>query len=808
MRRAEHPRPDRRYLVTTALAFGAMLVVAASVWWPVYASVSFVVMVAVTVTSGVALTGVAAARSWPAPVVLGAGVLLWLLLGVPLAVPSRAIGGVLPSGAGLADLVVTTASGWRQLLTIEPPVGSYQALLVPCYSLLLLASVLVVSIATRTRRPVLALLCPGAVVVAALVFGGPPGPAPALSGAVLAVLALGWLALGLPTRVAAAGAARPGRPRPPVRAALGALMGVAVVAGLVAGGVSALPSAHRAAARDAVVQQFDASQQSSPLAAYRAYLKAPLADSVVLGVTGAQPGDRVVVARLDDYDGVVFGVGPDEHFDRVAGRLPGGARGAPSTTESGGSGPSGGSADGAGGPVEVVVQVGEYSGVWVPTVGDPRSISFGGDGALQNELFYDGALGMPAVSGGLAPGDSYTLEAVGTTAGVADPGAEGEALGALTPAAPVGALPAETPDAVTTRLAEWAPADRSPGARLAGVVAGLRSGYLSGGGGDGRAEGTGGSAVGGADRFARSGHGADRLEELLTASPMLGDDEQYAAAGALLAQAVGFPARVVFGFVVPEPGADPSADPSTADPSADPSAGPAIEVRGRDVAAWIEVDTAEAGWVPLDVTPEPRPVPESPVDDSALAVQPPVVVPPASGELSDPLAQAASESDDDAPDAETGLPLALRILLIVGLALTGLAVLAAPFLTVIVLKARRRERRRRTGPARGRATGAWAELTDAARDLAVELPPASTRSQAAGALGGTDAVTLALLVDTAAFAPDDPTEEEIDTLWLLSDRERRRLLAGRGIVSRLRSRVSLRSVRTYHGRDRKRRDVP
>ncbi|WP_368496418.1 transglutaminaseTgpA domain-containing protein [Herbiconiux sp. A18JL235] len=805
MRRRDGPRPSLRRIVAAALAFEAMLLVAASLWWPVYASPSFTVMVALTVTSGIALAAVGAIRPWSAPVVLAAGMLLWLVLGVPLAVPSQAVGGVLPSGPGLLDLMATTASGWRQLLTIEPPVGDYQALLVPAYSLLMLASVLSVSIATRASHPVLALLCPAAVAVAALVFGGPEGPVPALSGALLVVVALAWLALGLPERAAAPGVSKPVRSRPPARAAIGALAGVAVVAGAVAGGVSALPAAERATARDAVTQQFDASRQSSPLAAYRAYLKAPLADSVVLDVTGARPGDRVVVARLDDYDGVVFGIGPDERFDRVAGRLPGGGLAA-----SGGTGGSGG-ADGPGGaggpggsaaePVEMVVEVGEYGAVWVPTVGEPRSISFGDDDRRQAALFYDSALGMPAVPDGLQAGDSYTFEAVRTPATAAGDAPALEQLGALTPAGPAAALPTETPDAVATRIAEWAPADRTAGVRLAGVVAALRSGYRSG-----LADGAGASA--GADGFARSGHGTDRLEELLTASPMLGDDEQYAAAGALLAQAAGFPSRVVFGFVVPERSA---AESSAADPAdtRDPADTDVVaEVRGRDVAAWIEVDTAQAGWVPIDVTPEPRPVPDSAVDDSALAVRPPVVVPPGSAELTDPPDQAASQSDDDAAETDAAIPLALRILVVVGLAVIALAVSAAPFLAVIAVKARRRGRRRREGSARARATGAWAELTDTARDLAVEVPPASTRSQAAAALGASEAVALAVLVDTAAFAPDDPTDEEIDRLWLLSDRERNRLLAGRSPVARLRSRLSLRSVRTYHGRDRKRRDVP
>ncbi len=68
---------------------------------------------------------------------------------------------------------------------------------------------------------------------------------------------------------------------------------------------------------------------------------------------------------------------------------------------------------------------------------------------------------------------------------------------------------------------------RHPGAKLVAVVQALkRDGYVSHGVGD--------------DRVSRSGHGADRIQELLTAPLMIGDQEQYAAAVALMADELGF----------------------------------------------------------------------------------------------------------------------------------------------------------------------------------------------------------------------------------------------------------------------------
>ena len=93
-----------------------------------------------------------------------------------------------------------------------------------------------------------------------------------------------------------------------------------------------------------------------------------------------------------------------------------------------------------------------------------------------------------------------------------------------------------------------------------------------------KAEGYISHGVGDDEPASRSGHSADRITELLTDQRMIGDAEQYAVTAALMARQLGFPARVVFGFA-PE------------------GAGGVARVTGDSVTAWIEVDTAENGWV-------------------------------------------------------------------------------------------------------------------------------------------------------------------------------------------------------------------
>ena len=761
--------PLGRVLVAAAV-LEALTLVAALAWWPVYESTAFLLLTVVTVTAGTALSVVGALGRWPAPAVAVSTLALWLVLGVPLAVPAKALAGVLPTLPGLADLAVTTVTGWRQLLTIEIPVGDYQALLVPVFVLLLAASVVGVSVACRVARParrVLAVIPAAVVLVTGLAFGGSTGFAPLAVGGGFALLVVVWLALaGAEARPRAGGR----RALPGTVAAAAGVIAIALVAAVAVS--AAVPTPERSALRDTVEQPFEPGDYASPLAGYRAYLKAPQADSVVLTVTGAPAGSRLVVARMDDYDGVVYSVGGADGagalFARVPERL---------AASHGGSAAS----------VTAQVEVGDYAGVWVPTFGDPLSVRFTGPdaSALQNSLYFSPALSTVATTQGLAAGDGYQLTAE-PGAAATDPAVPVASLTPGTRTGPVSlAAPGEVPDAVSSRAAEWAPASASPGERLAGIVAGLTAGYVS-------------SGLDG-EVFSRSGHGSDRIQELLTATPMIGDAEQYAAAGALLAEAAGFPARVALGFVLPVAGEDAGEGTGSA------ASGAPVELRGRDATAWVEVYTAESGWTALDVTPEPRPIPEKPITDDSTAVQPPQVVPPAADDLGDQVQSAPLQQDDqdETPDGAL-LATLLRIAAIAGIVLAVLTILLAPFLTVIVLKARRRTRRRERGSPRDRAAGSWTEVVDAARDVDLSPPRNATRREAARAIGGLQSVQLADHVDGALYSPDPPDEAQLAALWAASDEERRRLQGDLGWFARLRARVSPRSLRdhrrrTYHG---------
>ena len=88
-------------------------------------------LVAAATVLGSAIAVLGALFRWTSAVCLAVSIAVYLVAGIPLAVPDRAFLGLLPTAGGLLDLIAGTALSWKQLLTVTLPVGSYQALLVP-----------------------------------------------------------------------------------------------------------------------------------------------------------------------------------------------------------------------------------------------------------------------------------------------------------------------------------------------------------------------------------------------------------------------------------------------------------------------------------------------------------------------------------------------------------------------------------------------------------------------------------------------------------------------------------------------------
>ncbi|MFK3670749.1 transglutaminaseTgpA domain-containing protein [Leifsonia aquatica] len=758
--------------VDTAIALAAVGLAAWS-FWPVYQSAAFVVLLGATLVLGGAVGVLGAVFRWPSIVVAGAVALVYLGAGVQLAVPTEATGGgVLPTGAGFVDLVQATWLSWKQLVTISVPVGSYQALLVPAFILILLTTVVTVSVALRARTPETVTLPPALLLLAGIALGSGTSEVPLWLVLGLLALLLVWLIRFRLRRRSAALRALGEQSglsveTPRERRSTALLTGVGALVMLVgasavgiAAAVAVPPATDRQVVRTAVEQPFDPRAYPSPLSGFRSYLESPRADEPMLTVSGLPADGRLRIATLDTYDGVTYSVGSDGttsasgSFTRVPYRLDQSrVRGTDHT---------------------VTVTVRDYRGPWVPGTGQLEQIAFrGGDAAtLAGAFFYNDVTGTAALTTALRSGDSYTADSVVkptvTAAGLekAEPGSD--------------AVPKPTviPDELASVLQKYTAGVTGAGAKLAAALRGLaQDGYISHG-------------IGPDEPASRSGHGADRITELLTDVPMLGDQEQYAVTAALMARQLGFPARVVFGFVAP----------------ADAASSATVTLTGSDVSAWIEVQTAD-GWVTVDPTPPVRPVPpkqpEQPTEISRpqTNVQPPVDENP---QQNDEPPQAQVDTTDQQPPNPLVETL-LAILVVVGWTLLILAVLAAPFLAVLAAKWRRRALRRSASTASERIVGGWREFADAAVDHGYDPPPAATRVEFAQTIGGNRAAALAKVADRAVYSPTAPTPEEADSVWKAVDDLRGQLDRRDTRWKRVLAAVSLRSL-GYRGGRRERRD--
>lgn len=760
-------RPGGGFIVVSTLMLWLSTAVASVALWPSYTSLELVIMVAVTTVAGSLVAVLGAVFRWSGPIVLGATIVAYLLLGVPLAIPRLAVNGFLPSLAGLQELVVATATGWKQLLTISLPVGSYQSLLVPAFLVVLVTVVVALSVALRSRHGELGVLGPIVLFLFAVLFGPDDAPFafPIAIGLTASILL--WLVWRRWYRrresirlLSRREVTTDGKPIDRVadggffglRTILSAIV-ILAIAGTAAYGATRLlpPASERVVLRTAMVQPFDPREYPSPLSGFRKYLQPTTSNRTMLTVSGLPTGSRIRVATLDSYDGVVYSVGRGSvssasgSFIRVPLMVDQSAV--------------------VGTTATVQVTIGNYTGVWLPTVGKLERVAFSGRDAddLLGSFYFNQNSDTGAVVTGLVPGDSYTLTAV-----IPRQPTTGQ-LSSLEPGTATLPPVSVVPDDLAAALDDYVSGVTGPGARLVAMLDGLRrDGYISHG-------------VSPTEPESRSGHAADRITELLTAQRMIGDQEQYAVTAALMARQLGFPARVVFGFA-----------PTDIDPDGQTA------VTGGDVSAWIEVDTTQYGWVAIDPTPPLREIPEEQPEEPTQVARPQAPVQPQLPETDNKDAQLPPEaSQGDTPLDNPVLAVLLRILTGLGWASLVMVVLLSPFLTIAVAKWRRRRLRRLAPTPLERISGGWEEFEDAVLDHGFTPGPAPTRIEVAQTVGGTQPFVLAAVADRAVFAPGDPDVEQADQLWRSVDELRYSLDLGLTRWERIKAMVSLRSLGGY-----------
>lgn len=750
-------RPDRDTWID--LGFVVLLgVIALSGLGATFTGNQYLVVGTIGLLLGAAVAQVVRGRGWPlvAAVVLLA--LAFALVGGPLALRSLGNTAFVPTPSTLRALVEGSVFGWKDLLTTLPPVdGAGELLVLPLLMGAVAGMLGAAAAAARPRRAWIAACAPAIVLLvllASVILLGVRRPSSlVLQGAAFAAIALLWVALRARQRSAVVNGGTGGWGR--VVGATGLALTAAAVA-LPAAGLVSDDDSERAVARNWVAPPFEIGRYPSPLAGFRRYVNplgtgdgTNLHDTVLFTVTGAPAGTRMRLAALDRYDGLVWGASddplPDEEgdsFQRVSSTIENPAEGE---------------------RIEATVTLGpEYGGVWMPTAGALQGIEFEtGDPRAKSEQFrYNLATWTAVVPTGLNPGDRYSFSSVLVDDTLDD---------SVVPA--VGTAPGVEGTAFLDGPAEaWSGGASQATARLLAVAEHLRS------------QGKYSDGVVRAERGYHPGHGLYRLnEEFVAQDTMVGNDEQYAAVIALLAQKLGLEARVVMGAVLPEDGI----------------------VEGRDIQAWIEIRAADGTWRTLPTESfmsEEPPTEQTPQRNEPMTgtiVPPPNPIPPPSdaGELSDTdLKKRKVDAEEvDTPDAAEPWPAWIApVLTYVGLPLALLALFAGG---VLGAKAWRRRRRRTSSRPASRVVGAWREVLDEARDLGRPVPSGgATRRQQADVLGGDGAVALARRADGAVFGPEPPAAAEADSIWDDADRERRQLRHGTGWWRRTRAALSPRSL--------------
>lgn len=241
------------------------------------------------------------------------------------------------------------------------------------------------------------------------------------------------------------------------------------------------------------------------------------------------------------------------------------------------------------------------------------------------------------------------------------------------------------------------------------------------------------------DEDVEGGHSVQRLQRFL--QERAGYCEQFAAAMTLMLRGLGLEARVGVGFL---PGA---------------ASGGEYVVSTREAHAWVEAKIPGAGWTAFDPTPgRGNTAPTTPETEEEAPATPP----PAPQETD---VVASTPQPQEFPTAIDGVPSRVPVVVI------WLAVAVAILASIPIAKRIRRSIRR-TGEPPQMILGAYAELTDRARELGWSAIPSETLSEffrrATGTTAGAE-VGLAWLTARVLYGPPGTTQEEARAAWSALD---------------------------------------
>ncbi|WP_341946487.1 transglutaminaseTgpA domain-containing protein [Microbacterium sp. LWH11-1.2] len=733
----------------------ALLVAVALVgFWPTFAGPSFIPAVVGGIVIGLAIAGVAAWRRWGILLIAGLTVAAYFVFGGAFALPHTAIVGVIPTLDTLQRLAVGTVTAWKQLLTTVAPVAAADGHLIVPFLLALVVTTVTASLALRLPQVAWALLPAGAALMLVIALGTPQPAFPIVQGLVFAIVSIAWLALrqiwapqNMAVSVSEVDPSRAAHMR--LRRLLAGVAVLAVAGGAgVATSAIAAPTEPRHVFRDVIIPPFNIRDYPSPLQAFRKNVRDEV-DETLFTVQGLPKGARIRTAVMDQYDGMVYNV----------------TDGGPTSSSAFSPLRSNMSPDAEGVPVTLNIAVDDYDAVWMPTAGVLSEIRFTGDRAeeLRRGTYVNTATGTAVATPKLRKGDEYSVDAVIPNMPDDDRLADVD-FGTVT-------LPKQSnvPEELTALAAETVSSAESPIEQVRALETFLAEGGFFSHGLEGEV-------------LSRAGHTSERITTLIGGDQMIGDDEQYAVAMALLAGEIGIPVRVVMGYY----------------PDDEQDGEPVFTATGDNVHAWVEVNFKGFGWLPFNPTPPEDQVPNDQNTKPRVDPKPQVLQPPPPPQ--EPVDLPPTLPDDrESEDENLNLAGIIgAILLIGGISLGIIALLMSPFIVIGAWKAAKRRSRRAAARTADRISGGWDELTDRAVDYGARLTPGGTRPEEAAAVVATLAVPrvadLAHRADADVFGPTDPTPEDVEAFWSEVDTIVGGLGEDAGFWKRTKARLSLRSL--------------
>ena len=759
--------PRRRippYVTVSVTIVAVMSVIAAAGFRSALSGWGFVTAAAI---GAIGAAGIVMVASWRR-LLLGESVALSALGFVVLG--GVAVGGV-PTPGAYGDFAAGLLDGWADLLSSAPPADITPQLRALPFTVAWLSAAIGGELARNSRRPGLPAIGPLLALALSLLFTIEERWLALAQGAGILAGTLLLIIVGQrlgPRRVTAtldefdAGAVATNRGRLMLGAAV--VVGAVVAAPVVGPHLPGAESNERFDLRRYQVPPFDPLAVPSPLAEVKASLKDDRKDDVVFTVTGDTPITRFPVAVMTDYDGVVWTVADperdpaatefvpvDTHLPELADAVPGGS------TE-----------------VTQTIEVRDLGGSFLPTAGVARQLDLAGDTDLDPRLnLQTGTLALP---GGVPEGLTYTVRS----------------------ALPLTVTESQLADATIT------PIDRSDELELLPpnvlrLAADLTEGYDAGWG----------KLAAIRDEFVQRGfydatadtppgHSYGRIGTMLTdPARIVGFEEQYAAAAAVMAQVAELPVRVVVGYEV----------------SPDAWRNGTVDVTANDISAWVELDAGELGWVPVDVTPDRSRIPDPEAQGATtqqVAVPNPPPPPPPPPDVEPPRQEERRIEETEIDPithtfgGETGW--APWTMVAVGVAAVPIALLALFAAVVIGWKALRRRQRRTRPSTTGRIAGAWAEAIDRCTEAGAPRLDGVTPRERVGVYVSATALDeiepgmrrLAEQVDRASYAAAAPAEDHAAEAWRCSDEVAAELRRQQPATRRVKMHLDPRPLRRDH----------